>query len=398
MNLKNRKKFYIIDFSAGNLITHHLNYAIVYSKFFKSIGYEYEIFTPKYLNSPELEFQFKVNKILISRYYRILERKFNIWSIYYKCLRVFGIFGRLVDRTLGKLQLYYCIYVSYKRIAKTIDTNTIEIIFPSTDLMAILLVKKMLKRKASITKFHLRLNSIDKNLIDTNLNINGLEILEDLMKTYSNITLGCETKILIDTLISRNEIFNKALWVPLPSITMPVKQNKIDIYGFLGGAKKRKGFKEIPLWIEKISNIDKTSFFLVQKSPFIWPGYLDTIKVIKHLKNVELLAPILSNSDFFLQIQRCSYLVAPYDPDSYKLVGSSLFYYAADSLIPTITYTGVGFSQDITAFNCGIIVKNFDANLNLGKITKKKLQNNLINYNIFRNKQNLLFFNILPIA
>jgi len=394
MNLTSDRKFYVIDFSAGNLITHHFDYALAYCKFLAGKGYEYELFTPKYLNSTELDYQFRINKILFSRNYRLLADKFTMWSIYYMLLKFLGIFGKMIEFVFGRLIIHFYIHLSYNKIIKSVQGNTIEVIFPSADFMAILLLKKMLSKKAKISRFYLRLNAIDKNLTDLGIKIDGLEILENLMKKYPNIILGCETKNLINNLITRSRIFQKAIWIPLPSNTKPTKQTSTSIYGFLGGAKKRKGFEEIPFWVRKITNMDNNSHFLIQQSPFSWPGYLETIAVLKSFRNTELLASVLSHKEFFFQLERCSFIVAPYDPDSYQLVGSSLFYYAADLLIPTITYAGVGFSYDITEFDCGLVIKNLDENLNLGEINKSKLQAGLVNYNIFRNKQNMSFLNV----
>jgi hypothetical protein len=393
MNLTGGRKFYVIDFSAGNLITHHLNYALAYCKFITSKGYECELFTPTYLNSTELDHQFKINKILYSRNYKFLADKFTMWSIYFKLLKFLGTFAKYIESLFGRWLISFYIHVSYKKIVKSIHNNTIEVIFPSTDFMAILLLEKMLSNKAKISRFYLRLNAVDKNLYDPSLNIDGLEILENLIKKYPNIILGCETKNLIDNLVTRSRIFKKAIWIPLPSNAGPARQISKNIYGFLGGAKKRKGFDEIPFWVKKISQIDSNAHFLIQQSPFIWPGYLETIAALKSFNNTELLAPVLTNKELFLQIERCSFLVAPYDASSYNLVGSSLFYYAADFLIPAITYAGVGFSHDISEFGCGLLLKNLEDHLNLNEINKNKLQTGLVNYNIFRNKQNASFLN-----
>jgi len=391
MNLTGGRKFYVIDFSAGNLMTHHLNYALAYCKFLTNKGYEYELFTPKYLNSTELDYQFKINKILLSRNYRLLADKFTMWSMYYKVQKFLGIFGRIIEFVFGRLLMHFYIHFSYKKIIKSIHKKTTEVIFPSTDLMAILLLKKMLSKKANISRFYLRLNAVDKNLIDPSININGLKILERLMKKYPSIIIGCETQNLINYLVTRNKIFQNTIWIPLPPNSRPAKQTSSNIYGFLGGAKKRKGFEEIPHWVSKISEIDKNAHFIIQQSPFSWPGYSETITKLNNLENIELLPSFISSKEFFLQIERCSFIVAPYDSFSYNLVGSSLFYYAADLLIPTITYAGLGFSYDLSEYGCGIVVKNLDDSLNLAEVNRKKLQNGLVNYNNFRNNQNEFF-------
>jgi len=137
--------------------------------------------------------------------------------------------------------------------------------------------------------------------------------------------------------------------------------------------------------------------FLVQASPFPWVEYEKTISALNKMNNVELISPIIDNEDLFKQISRCSYIITPYDKESYKMVGSSIFYYASDFLIPTISYDGLGFSNDIFEFKCGIIVKNmrtaFGADI-FNQQTKKEFAQKLIIYNKFRNDQNLLFLKL----
>jgi hypothetical protein len=75
--------------------------------------------------------------------------------------------------------------------------------------------------------------------------------------------LGCETKPLISE-FKKLEIGYKDLYLaPLPHISRSLQKNdKEMVFGFLGGAKRRKGFGEIPDWIKEIKKISKNAKFV----------------------------------------------------------------------------------------------------------------------------------------
>ena len=183
---------------------------------------------------------------------------------------------------------------------------------------------------------------------------------------------------------------------PPPAIKRESVENKEKIFGFLGGAKKRKGFLEIPQIIMRIDAVTKNAKYLVQQSPFNWEGYETILDSLKQIKSVKLLNCVLSNKDFFYSISQCSFIVAPYDGNSYSSGGSSIFYYAADFYIPTITYEDLPFSEDIIEFECGIVInKNLDFDEKMfSKLSRQKLINGLVKYNEYRNVNNRSFLNL----
>jgi hypothetical protein len=389
------RKFYIIDFSAGNFVTHHLNYAITYFRFIQNLGHECQIFLPKYLRQSEELNSLPIKRILLSGNYKMLAGNFLAWRMYHKLVNFLGKIGSKFDKFLDKVITKIYVYKSFKEIANNLDTRTeVEIIFPSVDLMSILILEKMLLAQVPVSKYYLRINAVDKNMSSSKLDLDGLSILDRLIEKYPNISIGCETKNLLDWLVTRNYLYKESTWIPLPSIVRKNHKQNSNVFGFLGGAKKRKGFQEIPKWIEKISKEIPDSIFLVQQSPFCWPGYKETIQLLSSNPKIKLLPEFLSNSELFDQIASCAFIVTPYDSQSYHLVGSSLFYYAADLLVPTISYSNLGFSEDILKFSCGIIVPDLSKGPEFNRNDIGKFRKSLIDYNSFRNKQNSDFLKI----
>jgi hypothetical protein len=208
--------------------------------------------------------------------------------------------------------------------------------------------------------------------------------------------IGCETKKVMEILKNRSKDYKYLFIAPPPAIKRESVENKGKIFGFLGGAKKRKGFLDIPQIIMRIDAVTNDAKYLVQQSPFNWEGYKTTLDRLKKIKTVKLLFGVLSNKDFFYSISQCSFIVAPYDGYSYGSGGSSIFYYAADFYVPTITYEDLPFSEEIIEFECGIIInKNLDFDEKMfSKLSRQKLTNGLVKYNEYRNVNNRLFLNL----
>ena len=391
--------YLIIDFSAGNIVTHHLNYAATYAKFLKNNGYTVKLILPKYTPIDESLSEFDVLRVLLSRDYRFDQSRRSIPRIYQYLIKSNDIFGKNIEYVISRVISNIYLLLALKELIKIVQFEKSEctVVFPSTDLMAIRFMEMILKKRIRIRAFFVRINAVDKNLINRNLKLDGLKILDKLLEDNTRIHVGCETQSLLLLLRKRGHVYDDICWIPLPSVSRIGSSENKKLIGFLGGAKKRKGFDEIPQWIAKINGSHPTSIFIIQTSPFPWPEYETTIKALKQISNAEMISPVINNSELFKQISRCSYVITPYDKDSYGLVGSSIFYYASDFLIPTISYNHLGFSDDIFQYQCGVLVENisesFEVNLFNHK-TREELVNNLIRYNSFRNSQNLLFLKL----
>jgi len=389
--------FLIIDFNAGNSITHNLNYVLTYAKFISDEGFNVKLVLPKYTPLREIKSSnFDIRRVLVSRNYRFDWPYIIFLKIYKILLKLLGKykirFEFFIDSTRDNLYTKKA-YSSIQKIIKEEDREFC-FFFPTVDFMAINYVEKFLSEDKSLVRIYLRFNAITE-ILSRNSKI--LEMLDSLLLLYpERIVIGCETRMVIEILKNRSKEYQYLFMAPPPAIKRESVENKEKIFGFLGGAKKRKGFLEIPQIIMRIDAVTKNAKYLVQQSPFNWEGYETILDSLKQIKSVKLLNCVLSNKDFFYSISQCSFIVAPYDGNSYSSGGSSIFYYAADFYIPTITYEDLPFSEDIIEFECGIVInKNLDFDEKMfSKLSRQKLINGLVKYNEYRNVNNRSFLNL----
>jgi len=391
--------FLIVDFNAGNSITHHLNYVLTYAKFINDEGFDVKLVLPKYTPLREIKsVNFDIRQVLASRNYRF-DRSYLIFLKIYKILlKLLGKhrirFESIIDSSRDNLYIKKA-YNSIQKIVKEEDREFC-LFFPTVDFMAIDYIEKFLSKDKSSDYIYLRFNAISEEVRSYNSK-SVLEILDSLLLLYpERIVIGCETKKVMEILRNRSKDYKYLFFAPPPAIKRGSVENKDKIFGFLGGAKKRKGFLEIPQIIMRIDAVTNDAKYLVQQSPFDWEGYKTTLDRLKKIKTVKLLFDVLSNKDFFHSISQCSFIVAPYDGNSYGSGGSSIFYYAADFYVPTITYEDLPFSEEIIEFECGIIInKNLDFDEKMfSKLSRQKLTNGLVKYNEYRNVNNRLFLNL----
>ena len=389
------KNYIIVDFSAGNLKTHHLNYVLTYAHFIKNEDNSVTIVLPEHVKlEEEVEIVYDVRKILLSQKYRLDVCRLSLLGAYFFIRRNFKNFVlvRYLELIIDKYQLQ----VSSKRLIEIIRQKpNCVILFPSTDYLALKLVKSLNTDKVNYHSILLRFNSFEK-LDPFNEKSDGLTLLEDLFKNNNRVKIGCETKSLQKFLESKSKIFRNLNWTPLPHVDRAsiVKESGKNVFGFLGGAKQRKGFSEIPSWVTKISENLPGSKFLVQMAPYPWSGYEETLEYLKTNKNVVLVPEVTSNKEFFELISSCTFIVLPYDSNSYNLTHSSIFFYACDLLVPSITYMNMGFTYDILEFSCGIALDMSIRNLDLKNVLnfdRESLQIGIYNYNRARNDLNLSF-------
>lgn len=390
--IEKSKVFVIVDFNAGQTTTHHLNYVTTYANFLQSAGVIVKLILPKYLplNISELSL-YDVRRVLKSRYYRLNRSRIGLDRIYLSVLRRFNI-GRSFFITFIEQKIEdYFIRRAYKHIIDVLNENQNSILFfPSIDLMALKFLDYLFSRKNLESNVFLRLNALE-NLIPENSDSN---ILARVLKGNKKIVLGVETSKISSYLKEAGIYSGQIFWAPLPFIERYPKPTTEIVFGALGGAKKRKGFDELPFWINSISQKMTNAKFLIQKSPYHWPGYQDTLKVLGELENVVLLPEKLSNEDFFYYLSLCNFSIAPYSKESYNWGGSSIFYYASDFLIPTLTYKHLPFSSEIIQFRCGLFLDDISSRLKttiFKDISRAKLERGLISYNQSRNKANEQF-------
>ena len=392
------KQYIIIDFSAGNKITHHLDYVITYATFLKNAGHKVVLVLPKYTpkDLKELD-EFDVRRVLTSDIYNT--QSLQLLSFVYK------FYVNYIQNFNAKISYYFRSYMlnkHLKRAEKTLmnllneDFESI-ILFPTADSLAIYFTSLVVRKNYKLKNILLRFTDIQfKNILSAN---DEPKVLYELLKSNKEqIVLGCETNLLISEFKKLKINYNNFYLAPLPHTQRSLRKNdKEIIFGFLGGAKKRKGFEEIPNWIKEIKKSLKNAKFVVQQTPYPWNGYENVLNNLKLLENVTILPQIIEKTDFFKVIEDCSYIILPYESESYKLTGSSILFYASDMLIPTIATSGCGFSPDISFFKCGIVIDNFRVDIEkivFNEEERRRLIEGIYDFNDDRNKNSTLFLKL----
>jgi len=220
----------------------------------------------------------------------------------------------------------------------------IVVIFPTAEPVAIQLVKSLLSNslgKNFCFKFRI-VGGANRGFLASK---NELEDLAELVLHYPNqIQVGVETDKYREFLVSKGFPRQNLIWSPWPpiikgKIKKPVK-GKTIIIGFLGNAKIRKGFNDIPTILKNYSSINPNFKAIIQPAIFPWKGYTSVLKELSSLSNKLILTD--KNLDLDQLVSSCDLLILPYNSNSYSINASGLLYHGSDYDIPVITLKGVG--------------------------------------------------------
>ena len=285
----------------------------------------------------------------------------------------------------------------YKRIRRLQRKNSdFKLVLPSADGTSLRIVKYLIKRGMPINLLCVRtLNAENRGV----LGVSDLSnFLNDLTKINPNLVvkIGWEIENNSKIIASLDNPNLHVCWAPIPPRIFNVGRhlgNPIRV-GFLGAARRNKGFDRIPEIIESLVKLDLT--YVVQLSDNAWEDYEKTLNKIKETKaNIEFLDGTVSNEKLLQSIAMCDLLIMPYQSNQYKFAGSGILYQGADALVPTITFDNLGFSWDVKSFEIGATINKLDELpplINSRNLVKWSA--NLIQYNEERLKASRKFLNL----
>lgn len=231
----------------------------------------------------------------------------------------------------------------------------------------------------------------------------GLERLSNLCIRFpQKINIGYEVKILEQILLNYGLGEDNVFWAPIPCNLLakfensPTYHEKVNL-GFLGGARKNKGFEEIPDVINAIKSNNIKFKAYVQRPNFMWNGSQDVIRKLESMPAQEILILDAGLSRESLEKLICDMdiLILPYD-SSYRESGSGLLYKASDLMIPIATNDYVAFAWDVSNFKIGMVYKDIeDLSSNLLSFSKSNYFKHIEHYNDQRNLVNLNFLDLI---
>jgi hypothetical protein len=396
MNGINRD-YYIVDFAASRKYFHTHPLIIGISQFLTKNGHSPSILLPYIADEIESEFTSGgVNYILDAGYSSRNNRPLRHMTR--KLLTI--MFGSQHSGKRVKSYLRQTYIKSGLKYFQNIKNNhSKHIIFTTLEPLSLELALKLsVSSKMDNYYFYFRIIGAEsRGTLSSN---SELKLLLNLIKLYpKKIRIGVETNGYKSRLVDLGFPLSCIFWSPWPCLEnfnkQKLKNRRLKI-GFLGCAKQRKGFDNIP----KILNHLKTEGFdfdvQIQEANFPWTEYEKTKNDIKLIMDdeFEFLSSNLELVELQDHITKCDLLILPYDSNSYSINASGVLYHACDSSVPVVTAKGVGFAAEIENFNLGLTYDNLDE---IAEIVKniQLMKYDFEYYNFQRNKANdhFLFIN-----
>ncbi len=362
--MKQKKICLLIDFTARYSYTHMAPLIKVYSEIISANGYQIHISLPK---SADREFfnsivGIKKYKLPNSIYTPAVREDFFVFLFY----RLLGKIAAsvttdsLIKRSVRKILILKTVIYLFK--TSKLTKEKILLLLPTADPLSIELIK-------TITKFHfarelcIRIRMVGS---ESRGSLGHATVYNDLIQVQGidkiDLKIGVETQAYADFLVKKGLDSECISWSPWPSFNIEKlirkHESKNISIGFLGGAKKRKGFDLIPSIINYLISSGGNYKFFIQKSNYPWVEYHKTLTILeKEFKNCCELLPANITLEKLLEIlSTLDCLILPYDPEEYKINASGLLYHSADVSIPVVTFSGVGFEQEMKEFQVGIII------------------------------------------
>ena len=269
-------------------------------------------------------------------------------------------------------------------------TEKFFLVLPSADGLTIRLAKKLIDLGFPVKSLTIRTITAESR---GGYGIENLSLfLESLQKEHPHveIRIGWECKNVSEKFEQRNLLKNLLYWAPMPTnVSLEEKELRNPIHiGFLGNARLNKGFNNIPEILESLKHIGISTKYVVQLASDPWIGYEQTLsKILEEVSDVKFLDSRLTHEQLLSEISQVDLLIMPYSNIQYRYAGSGILYQAADFLVPSITFKGLGFSWDIESFKVGATVENFDQLKSLINLTNLEVwKKNCTLYNKARNQ------------
>ena len=390
--------YVLIDFNCGRYFTHHASYLNEYATFLQNYGESFEIWINDSADSEiDKVIKFPVKKILRSNQYGHTKNSNFKKFIVDKFVNIIGNFLKS-HSTSSHLFLIFQHYFSkiYTRhaflILRTLSRKQEEIILvlPTLEPIGYRLIKQVNRHFSEKFKYVVRISGSEFRGIFSYSDFHNE--LSEFIKSYevTNIKIGVEVDAVKKLLISKKIPEHLIEWCPIPSNKVKLNSGydkaKPMAIGFLGSARKSKGFELVPKIVDTLVSSDIKFKAYVQMPSFKWANVDKTVaEILKRTKFIELIDSKISEDELNNLLGLMDILVLPYDREIYRFAGSGILFKAADRHLPIITFEGVGFEWDITTFEIGETINRIE---DIPEILTKLsfgVNTNFIKYNSARN-------------
>lgn len=382
--LKNRRKFIIVDFGASLVHTHHKKSLWAFSELLNSCSVHHEIWVP--MGSQIHAKHHNMKKILLPGTHPVAFdwSQISTWipsAIGWLHNRAANRQNeKLLNLILNFIALFFVVQLTLR---KQFRSELLFTTFCPFSYKAIRILDKL------NLKIYLRLTNTTerRGYLSTKININKLN--------RKNIRIGYETEAFKEILIERGlrNIFESKFPTQIQSSKTPNSALSLTV-SFLGYPTKHKGKDHI------LNIIKQTSLKRPDLNWIVQLGEKDPLydELVSLKVNIRLEQGKISSELMIDLLDSTSILCLPYDNNSYKLNSSAMMYEAADHLVPVITYSGSAFAYDVQRFKCGltpinesVLIQNL-VDLNPKSISDFKYGCN--DFNESRINSNLIFLNL----
>jgi glycosyltransferase involved in cell wall biosynthesis len=407
-----RPLFIIIDFSCSREYTHHLSYIKAYAEFIKNSGIDVQVWVNRsadktvleqlnqfnvlpILDSPDYGYEFNANPL---RYAidRIVSSVLNVSSAYFS--------EKFVETIRVRVARFY-FHRANRKLKSLLRSNVKTIlIFPSMDGIGLRFIGSCVTKKYSVHSYFARTLNIESRgvLGIPNPLVKYSEILRNV--ELKNFYIGYETDIVRD-LLSLHISKSNLIWAPIPPRDLqPVKRvldeskKAVLTIGFIGSARKNKGFDLIPKILEGLKKSRIEFKAVIQLANFEWDEYPLTYKsLLKYTDQIEFLDGGCSENQILDALNQIDFLVMPYSVESYKKSGSGILFQAADLGLPIIATDGVGFDWDLKKYSIGFTFKTLIELINTLKTLENSPQDFEKAFELYSKERQLITENLLEL-
>ena len=401
--------YILLDFSCGRFYTHHSSYLRDYESYLNKFDLKCEV----WINN-------SADEVLLNN--MSSSTKPVLRSIMYSFDRHHNFLGFVRDKVISKFFLGLVKYrfpdtfieflkeifaYSYYRSAiKRLNDvsgefDEIVLIFPTFDALSFRLTKYITnKSRLPIKKICIRVTGAEKRGAFSVASSED-QLLNLALEKSGIINLGIEVNCYRELLVREDFESSRILWAPMPEVKRLVRENVSTVQdpgvikiGFLGSARKTKGFEELPEIFSKLTANNVNFKAYIQLPNFFWNESESVISLLQNdYSNFVNFIPGGSPREMIDGfIAKMDLVVLPYSLDAYKNAGSGILYLAADLEIPIFAHEKLAFAWDIEKFAIGETYLDYD-NLafKLKNFNKSDYLHKLIRYNAERNSANNLF-------
>ena len=398
--------FYIIDYNASLVHTHHSGLIKSFTDLLDNRNEEYEVFLPvgsrldfskikgqtNYCLIPggqTVEFEFKKLSSwfnsLIGKFYNSIPIEMRFFSFaWYKFLLI-----------LQSIVIGHSLRVVFKRIQAT-DNYNVKLLFPTACPVSFALARKLEKKKFNCICYFRLTNTAENRGIFQVLNDKYQFFEETESYQFVKCKFGFEMEDYANTFPLKSE-FNHSPFPPRNH--SQIQKSSQNIACFLGMAQNHKGQNDLfEIVVETLKLSDSGISWIVQVNENT-QDIFRSVKANEGSLKVEI--GFMNDDKMFEYLTQASLACLPYNIDYYQYNSSAFAYLCADYSVAVATFSGSAFAKEIDKFGIGITART------LGEISHKindffelknaPFMNNISEYNTYRKESNLVFLDLFNV-